>query len=87
MAPVKRTDHRARRPGFSLGYRRDARVRSPTAAAAPHSGTGLGEMWQDLPNLPNICGAEHVPVLMRDEFEREAAGAWAQAADRRHDDG
>ena len=44
-------------------------------------------MWQDLPNLPNICGAEHVPVLMRDEFEREAAGAWAQAADRRHDDG
>ena len=37
-------------------------------------------MWQDLPNLPNICGAEHVPVLMRDEFEREAAGAWAQAA-------
>src|SRR6516165_716746 len=32
---------------------------------APHSGIGLGGEWQDLPSLPEICGAEHVPLFTR----------------------
>jgi hypothetical protein len=30
---------------------------------ASHSGIGLGGEWQDLPSLPEVCGAEHVPLF------------------------
>src|SRR5271155_4689566 len=32
---------------------------------APYSGIGLGGEWQDLPSLPEVCGAEHVPLFTR----------------------
>jgi hypothetical protein len=32
---------------------------------APHSRIWLGGEWQDLPSLPEICGAEHVPLFTR----------------------
>jgi hypothetical protein len=32
---------------------------------APHSRIGLGGEWQDLPSLPEGCGAEHVPLFTR----------------------
>src|ERR1700730_6735902 len=32
---------------------------------APHSRVWLGGEWQDLPSLPEGCGAEHVPLFTR----------------------
>ena len=32
---------------------------------APHSGIGLGGERQDLPSLPEVCSAEHVPLFTR----------------------
>jgi len=32
---------------------------------APHSGIGLGREWQDLPSLPEACGAGHVSLFTR----------------------
>jgi hypothetical protein len=32
---------------------------------APHSGIGLSWEWQHLPTLPEVCGAEHVPLFTR----------------------
>src|SRR5271166_5092150 len=32
---------------------------------APYSGIRLGGEWQDLPSLPEVCGAEHVPLFTR----------------------
>src|SRR6266478_1137683 len=32
---------------------------------APHSRIRLGREWQDLPSLPEVCGAEHVPLFTR----------------------
>src|ERR1700730_10375740 len=32
---------------------------------APHSGIGLGRERQDLPSLPEVCGAEDVPLFTR----------------------
>src|SRR5437763_6754922 len=32
---------------------------------APHSGIGLSRERQDLPSLPEICGAEHEPLFAR----------------------
>src|SRR6266481_4320054 len=32
---------------------------------APHSRIWLGGEWQDLPSLPEVCGAQHVPLFTR----------------------
>src|SRR5882724_2151931 len=32
---------------------------------APYSGIGLAGERQDLPSLPEVCGAEHVPLFTR----------------------
>src|SRR5208282_6824218 len=32
---------------------------------APNSGIGLGGEWEDLPSLPEVCRAQHVPLFPR----------------------
>src|SRR6202030_3468437 len=56
LTDVHLTEHAERHNAVGVGGMR---------GKAPHSGIGLGGEWQDLPSLPEVCGAEHVPLFTR----------------------